>query len=168
MRARANSYILGYLQDIFGDNLLNPDLQIAFSQGRNKRLALIGDSILNLVVKLEKYEEPNFKPESIDDARKQNANKKIMQDILNQDKTFTEYLKKEHKCSSPVGNIGLERADDYMEAIIGAIFLRKRYARARLPYPETRCRGAAGGRGSLEDVGGLWAQMNDRDGFLRV
>ena len=64
------SYILEYLHEIFGEKLLNPDLQIAFSQGKNRRLALIGDSILNLVVKLEKFEEPSSLPEDIDNARK--------------------------------------------------------------------------------------------------
>ena len=120
-----NSYILSYLHEIYGENLLNPYLQIAFSQGKNKRLALIGDSVLNLVVKLEKYEDPSSTTGSIDDARKKDAKKKMMQAILNRDVAFTEHLIFEHNCTSPVGEIGLQRADDFMEAIIGAIFLTK-------------------------------------------
>jgi len=122
-----NSYILSYLHEIFGENLLNPDLLVAFTQGNNRRLALIGDSILNLVVKLEKFEELCSLPEDIDNARQDLAKKKAMQAILNQDVVFTKYLKEKHECTSPIGNIGLQRADDFMEAIIGAIFLQKGY-----------------------------------------
>lgn len=104
-----NSYILSYLHEIFGENLLNPDLQVAFSQGNNRRLALIGDSVLNLVVKLDKYKESNSSPRDIDDARKDLARKNVMQAILNNDVTFTKYLKEEHECTSPIGNIGLQR-----------------------------------------------------------
>ena len=39
-----NSFILEYLHEIFGKNILCPQVKIAFSQGQNKRLALIGDS----------------------------------------------------------------------------------------------------------------------------
>jgi len=122
-----DSYISCYLQDIFEDDLNDPDLQTAFSQGKNRRMALIGDSILNLVVKLEKYEELNSSPEDIHNAGKDLAKKKAMQAILNKDVAFTKYLKEKHECTSPVGNIGLQRADDFMEAIIGAIFLTKGY-----------------------------------------
>jgi len=90
-------------------------------------MALIGDSVLNLVVKLDKYKESSSSPGDIDDARKDLARKNVMQAILNNDVAFTKYLIKEHKCTSPVGNIGLQRADDFMEAIIGAIFLTKGY-----------------------------------------
>jgi dsRNA-specific ribonuclease len=120
-----NSFILEYLREIFGIELDNPDLQIALTQDKNKRLALIGDSVLNLVVKLREYEKPNTTAGTIDKARQLLANKKILQKILNQDKSFTEFLKKEYGCTSPVGKIGLERADDFMEAIIGTIFLTK-------------------------------------------
>ena len=122
-----NSYILSYLQEIYGEDLHDPFLHTAFSQGINRRMALIGDSILNLVVKLETYEESNSSTEDIDNARQGLAKKKAMQAILNRDIVFTKYLKDEHKCTSPVGKIGLRRADDFMEAIIGAIFLKKGY-----------------------------------------
>ena len=122
-----NSFILDYLHVIFGENMLCPQIKIAFSQGKNKRLALIGDSILNLVVKLREYEDKKSTAESIDDARQSQANKKIMQGILNKDIPFTQYLRQNHCCTSPAGKIGLERADDFMEAIIGAIFLAKGY-----------------------------------------
>ena len=122
-----NTFILEYLHEIYGEKILNPQMKIAFTQGKNKRLALIGDSILNLVVKLREYEDKKSSTESIDDARQLLANKKIMQGILNEDIAFTQYLRKDHDCTSPVGKIGLERADDFMEAIIGAIFLTKGY-----------------------------------------
>lgn len=122
-----NSFILDYLHEIFGDNILIPQLKIAFSQGKNKRLALIGDSILNLVVKLQEFENPNSTTESIDDARQLHTDKHSMQDILNNDRAFTKYLIDEHECTSPVGKIGLIRVDDFMEAIMGAIFLTKGY-----------------------------------------
>lgn len=122
-----NSFILEYLHEVYGDKLLNPQMKIAFTQGKNKRLALIGDSILNLVVKLQEFEDPDSTTGTIDDARQLQANKKIMQGILNKDTAFTKYLIKEHGCTSPAGKIGLERADDFMEAIIGAIFLKKGY-----------------------------------------
>jgi len=122
-----SSFILEYLHEIFGENILCPQIKIAFSQGKNKRLALIGDSILNLVVKLREYEGNNSTAESIDDSRQLHANKKTLQGILNKDINFTQYLRQNHGCTSPAGKIGLERADDFMEAIIGAIFLTKGY-----------------------------------------
>ena len=122
-----NSFILEYLHEIFGENVLCPQIKIAFSQGKNKRLALIGDSVLNLVVKLREFEDKKSTAESIDDARQLHANKTIMQSILNKDTAFTQYLINNHSCTSPAGKIGLKRADDFMEAIIGAIFLTKGY-----------------------------------------
>ncbi len=142
-----NSFILEYLHEVYGDKLLNPQMKIAFTQGKNKRLALIGDSILNLVVKLQEFEDPDSTTGTIDDARQLHADKHTMQDILNEDRTFTKYLIDEHECTSPVGKIGLNRADDFMEAIIGAIFLTKGYKTSKkyvlkilehkLPKPNT-------------------------------
>jgi dsRNA-specific ribonuclease len=57
-----------------------------------------------------------------------------MQGILNQDKGFTQYLIKEHGCTSPAGKIGLERADDFMEAIIGAVFLTNGYKTSKIMF----------------------------------
>jgi len=126
-----DSFILEYLHEIYGEKILNLQMKIAFTQGKNKRLALIGDSILNLVVKLQEFEDLNSTTESIDDARQLHADKHAMQDILNEDRTFTKYLIDEHECTSPVGKIGLNRADDFMEAIIGVIFLTKGYKIAK-------------------------------------
>ena len=83
------SFILEYLHEIFDENILSPHIIIAFSQGKNKRLALIGDSILNLVVKLQEFEDPNSTTGSIDHARQIHADKHTMQDILNHDEVFT-------------------------------------------------------------------------------
>ena len=49
----------------------------------------------------------------------------------NNDILFTQYLRKNHDCSSPVGKIGLKRADDFMEALIGAIFITKGYKESK-------------------------------------
>jgi hypothetical protein len=38
---------------------------------------------------------------------------------------FTRFLIDNYNCNSPVGKIGLERSDAFIEAIIGAIFLEK-------------------------------------------
>jgi len=91
-----NSFILEYLHEIYGEKLQNPQMKIAFTQGINKRLALIGDSILNLVVKLREFSDPNSTRHSIDKARQLHADKHTMQDILNIDTAFTKYLIDEH------------------------------------------------------------------------
>jgi len=117
--------ILGYLQDLFESDFSNEFLQEAFDQDENKCLAEVGDSILDLVIRMIEYRKPDATPKSIDNARQKYASKKALQSVLNGDREFTEYLIECHGCTSPPGHIGLERSDDYIEAIIGATFLIK-------------------------------------------
>ncbi|MFX0125957.1 MAG: ribonuclease III domain-containing protein [Candidatus Hodarchaeota archaeon] len=117
---------LSYLQGLFeSDFFYNKYLQEAFSQNENKNLAEIGDSVLNLVIRMNEYSKHYATPDSIDEARQIYASKKALQRVLNQDVEFTEFLIHNYKCTSPPGKIGLERSDDFMEAIIGAIYLSK-------------------------------------------
>jgi len=55
--------------------------------------------------------------------RKKYADKYANQLILNQDVSFTRYLNENRFTNSPVGGIGVEKADRFVEAIIGAIYI---------------------------------------------
>jgi len=117
--------ILGYIQNLFGSDFPNKYLEEAFRQEENKCLAEIGDSVLDLVIRMIEYRRPGATPKSIDKARQKYATKKALQEVLNGDRAFTEFLIGSYDCTSPPGNIGLERSDDFMEAILGAIFFSK-------------------------------------------
>lgn len=69
--------ILTYLQKIFESNLSNKYLQEAFVQDENRRLAEVGDSVLDLVIRIMEYNKPNATPKSINKARQKYASKKV-------------------------------------------------------------------------------------------
>ena len=117
--------ILSYLKEIFGCNFPDRYLREAFRQNDNRNLAEVGDSVLDLIIKEYMYRKTGITPKNIDDARQTYANNKKMKQVLNRDLDFTLFLRNEFGCTSPPGNIGLTRSDDYMEAIIGAIYFSK-------------------------------------------
>ena len=88
----------------------------------NRPLAIIGDSVLNLVVNQIAYQGQKD-PLYMDAERKRLAGKKANQRNLNRDVEFTRYLVDQGFTRSPVGGIGLEKADRFFEAIIGAIYV---------------------------------------------
>jgi len=117
--------ILNHLRRVFGNDLNDEKLHEALDPNRNQKIAEIGDSLMDLIIRENEYKKPESNAKSLDDARQQYASKKRNKDILNIDEELTRYLINKHKCTSPPGKIGLQRSDTYMEAIIGAIYLHK-------------------------------------------
>jgi len=107
----------------YGQDLDNEKVQEALSYSKNKRLAGIGDSVLDLVILEKEYRNPDSDPESMDALRQSKAKREKNQEILAQDTQFTDYLLEQDYSQNPQGKIGLNRSDQYMEAIIGAIYL---------------------------------------------
>ena len=66
----------------------------------------------------------------MDCIRKRFAVKKANQKTLNQDIEFTKYLIENGFTKSPVGGIGLDKADRFFEAIIGAVYVEFGYDEA--------------------------------------
>jgi dsRNA-specific ribonuclease len=125
------SIILNEIRKFVGLNFETiPIFQEAFNQNANQKIAEVGDCVLNLVVKEKAYKKPGSTSESINDAQKIEASKRRNQEMLNKDPEFTEFLKK-MGCTSPIGNIGLDRADTFIEAVIGAVFLETNYDKAK-------------------------------------
>lgn len=121
-----SSPILSKIQKIMGSEFkTNPRFNEAFRQDKNRRLAQIGDSLLSLFIREREYWKPNSTAQDIEVAKQKVVTKDKMRNIVNGDIEFTRYLVKEHGCTSPIGNIGLERSDAFIEAIIGAIFVEK-------------------------------------------
>jgi len=128
---KMTSIILDEICRLFGpDFKTDPIFQEAFDQNANQRLAEIGDCVLNLIVKEKEYRCSDSTSQSINDAQQRYATKNRNQRILNSDLDFTEFLVAKG-CTSPVGHIGLDRADAFMEAIIGALFLERNYDTAK-------------------------------------
>lgn len=125
------SIILTELKMIIGLNFAAiPVFQEAFCQDTNQKLAEVGDCVLNLIVKEKAYNKTGSTSKSITDAQQVEASKRRNQELLNKDMEFTEFLKN-RGCTSPVGKIGLDRADTFVEAVIGAVFLETNYDKAK-------------------------------------
>ena len=119
------SIFLTYLKEIFGEDFIdNRILSESFTQNEdvNRPLAIVGDSVLNLVVNKKAYCKSK-NPKYLDVVRKKFAEKKANQKTLNQDIEFTKFLVENKFTKSPIGGIGLEKADRFFEAIIGAVFI---------------------------------------------
>lgn len=115
--------ILTFLIDRYGQDLDNEKIQEALVFSKNKGLAGIGDSVLDLVIREKEYRNPDSDPKSMDDLRQLKAKREKNQEILEQDSLLTDYLLKQDYSQNPQGKIGVNRSDQYMEAIIGAIYL---------------------------------------------
>ena len=115
--------ILTFLIDRYGQDLDNEKIQEALVFSKNKGLAGIGDSVLDLVIREKEYCSPDSDPKSMDDLRQSKAKREKNQEILEQDKQLTDYLLEQDYSQNPQGKIGVNRSDQYMEAIIGAIYL---------------------------------------------
>jgi len=112
---------------LFGEDFIdNPSVEEALTQedDTNRALAIIGDSVLNLVINNLAYRK-SYCPACINWIRERLAEKKTNQKLLNKDKEFTKYLVDNEHTKSPVGGIGLEKADRFYEALIGAMYVQK-------------------------------------------
>jgi len=110
---------------IFGEDLLDDKIQEALSFVNNQKLAELGDSVLDLVIQEHAYKKPDSSAGTMDGLRQEVGTKKNNQKILNNDKRLQRHIIENDYKQNPPEKIGLIRSDRYMEAMIGAIFLRK-------------------------------------------
>ena len=113
-----------------GQDMDDEKIQEALSYSKNKRLAGIGDSILDLIIREKEYRNPDSDPKSMDALRQSKGKRKKNQEILEKDKELTKHLLERDYTQNPQGKIGLKRSDQYMEAIIGTIYLTCRLPEA--------------------------------------
>ena len=110
---------------IFGEDLLDDKIQEALSFENNQKLAELGDSVLDLVIQEHEYKKLDSSAGTMDGLRQEVGTKKNNQKILNNDKRLQRHIIENDYKQNPPEKIGLIRSDRYMEAMIGAIFLRK-------------------------------------------
>jgi len=110
---------------IFGEDLLDDKIQEALSFVYNQKLAELGDSVLDLVIQEHEYKKLDSSAGTMDGLRQEVGTKKNNQKILNNDKRLQRHIIENDYKQNPPEKIGLIRSDRYMEAMIGAIFLRK-------------------------------------------
>jgi len=122
--------IFNYLNELYNQDLSSENLNIAFNHHENRKLAELGDGVLDLVLKELEYSRLGSTQATMDKVRQDNANRDKMKEILNGDHQFSQHLK-EKGCTSPIGNFGKERCDAFIEATIAAIYLDKSYEEAR-------------------------------------
>ena len=85
---------------------------------------MLGDSILNLVVCQKAYCQDKC-PKSLNRIREELADKEANKKVLNQDAVFRDFLGDKHVDVGPQGDIGKDKADRFVEALIGAVYLSK-------------------------------------------
>lgn len=110
---------------IFGEDLLDEKIQEALSFENNQKLAELGDSVLDLIIQEHEYKKPDSNAGTMNGQRQKVSTKKNNQKILNNDKRLQRHIIENDYKQNPPEKIGLIRSDRYMEAMIGAIFLRK-------------------------------------------
>jgi hypothetical protein len=98
---------------------------------KNRSLAIIGDSILDLVVNQKAYSRKKD-AEYIDDMRQSLADKEATKILLNQDKEFVAFLGRKYVSIGTQGEIGFDKANRFVEALIGAVYKYKGFNAAVL------------------------------------
>ena len=111
--------------------MLDDKIQEALSFENNQKLAELGDSVLDLIIHEYEYNKPDSKAQTMNTLREKIGTKKNNQKILNNDKRLQQLIIKNDYNQNPPKTIGLIRSDRYLEAIIGAIFIRKYLSEAR-------------------------------------
>lgn len=115
--------ILSKIKTIFGPDLSHPKIQEAIHYPDNKKLAQIGNDVLDLCNSITLYDE-GFFASQIDDSRQLNFSRDNHREIVNADKAFVDYMIKHDYIENNQRKIGKDRSDNYLEGIIGAIYLK--------------------------------------------
>ena len=122
---KSNHRIFDQLVVLFGKDLEDEKIREALLFDQNQRLAEVGDSVLDLVIRLEGYEAVDSSAGSMDKLRQTVGRRTRNQKVLFTDKTLTRFIIENDYPQYPPEKIGLIRSDRYMEAIIGAVFIQK-------------------------------------------
>jgi dsRNA-specific ribonuclease len=115
--------LLSKIKTIFGSELSHPSIKEALSYPDNKKLAQIGNNVLDLCNSLILYDEGYFSNQ-MDDSRQINFSRDNHRVIVNLDKEFVDYLISTDYKENDHRRIGEDRADSYLEGIVSAIYLK--------------------------------------------
>ena len=114
--------ILEEILRIFDDGLEDELVSKALCFERNQGLAVLGDAVLDLVIC--EFTGPVFDPEEINRVRQGYAKREDHRKMINGDELKQVIIESDYQ--QPSKNIGLKRADRYVEALIGAVYLKSR------------------------------------------
>jgi dsRNA-specific ribonuclease len=114
--------IFTQIQELFGEKLDNITIKEALTYPDNKRLAKIGDTVLDLVNHTTSYHE-KLTPEMMAQYKELNYSQSNHTRLLNEDQELVRYLLENDYDEYTIENIGEDRADAYLEAILGAIYV---------------------------------------------
>ena len=118
-----------YLVSLFGIDLNDRYVSEALNPEDNRRLAEVGDGVLDLIVKETVYLKGGD-AKGIDDARQSVATKERHRDLVKSDERLKKLLL-DRQWNIHDNSVGLQRSDDLVEAIIGAIYFSKGLDSAR-------------------------------------
>ena len=121
--------LLQIIREIFGPDLDQGRIQEALKYSVNKELAIVGNNVLDLCNSLIKYDK-GYISSKIDADRQNLLSRTNHRTIVNNDKAFVEFIIKHDYIQNNQVKIGLDRSDRYLEAIIGAIFLKEGFQRS--------------------------------------
>lgn len=115
--------ILSLIRRKFGEDLDQDVIRKALSYPENKLLARVGNDALDLCNSLLLFDLDHFS-NHVENTQVVNVTRSNHSIIVNQDKEFVNFLIDYDYESNNQRRIGVDRADTYIEAIIGAIFLK--------------------------------------------
>lgn len=108
--------ILSIIREVFGSDLSHPWIVEALSYPDNQRIALLGNYALDLCNSLILYDGDFF-------SRQLRFSRENHRNIVNSDRAFVNYLIENDYLENIQKAIGKKRADNYLEGIVGAIYL---------------------------------------------
>jgi len=111
------------IKTIFGSDLSHPKIQEALHYSGNKKIAQIGNDVLDLCNSLMLY-DGEFFSQQIDDSRQLNFSRDNHRDLVNSDKAFVDFIISSDYKENNQRRIGHDRSDSYLEGIVGAIYLK--------------------------------------------
>jgi hypothetical protein len=115
--------IFSKIQELFGQELQNSIIKEALTYPNNSSLAKIGDTVLDLINHTTAYNE-KYTPEMMAKFKETSFTKVNHTKLVNDDKEFVRYLLDNDYEEYTAETIGIERSDAYLEAILGAIWMR--------------------------------------------
>ena len=115
--------LLKKVKEAFGGNLEDEKLQEALCFDKNQGLAGVGNDVLDLCNSLMQYKSGHS--DHIDSNRQSLFTRDNHRTIVNSDPELVEHLIVTDYKDNNQKQIGLERADRYLEAIIGALYLKE-------------------------------------------
>ncbi|MCW4011389.1 MAG: hypothetical protein NWF07_00205 [Candidatus Bathyarchaeota archaeon] len=115
--------LLRKVKDVFGEDLDQGRIREALCFDENQGLASVGNDVLDLCNSLILYRTGHYSSQ-IDTSRQKRFTRDRHRSIVNSDPELVEYLIATDYEENNQQRIGVERSDRYLEAIIGALYLK--------------------------------------------